>query len=205
MRAYDAYSKYAALFPGREVIDQPLWDTATYTSAATTQLRFFNVTRATLDLSNMRVAGQLPFPEELYLRSVRVFVKNFAESINVVAAGNIQTGAADNINRLISTAALTLTIGNKNYGIYPLHTLPAGGGAQPVVNAVNNILIGGGAVDYAQTGRTHVRNNFALAVPIMIKSQQQFFVDIVWAAALTLTRNVNIQVVLDGDLIRGIQ
>jgi len=199
------YAQYNSQFlAGKEVIDAALWDTLLYTSAATTQLIFFNATRATLDLSNMRVAGQLPAPEQFLVRAIRVYFKNRPESSATAAAGNIEPNSVEDIQLLIDNGACQLNIGQKDYGIYPIHLIAAGGGVAGKL-AVDNILVGGAAVSFGTNGRPHIKNTFTLAIPVLIKSSINFNVTLTWPAAVTLIRNVNISVVLDGDLVRAIQ
>ena len=199
------YAQYNSQYlAGKEVIDGALWDSLLYTSATTTQLIFFNATRATLDISNMRAAGQLPAPESFLIRSIRVYFKNRPESCATAAAGGVQPDSLNDIYLLIATGVLTLNIGQKDYGIYPLSLLGSGGGPNGYM-AVNNVLIAGGAAGYGQNGKPDNRSVFVLAKPVLIKSQINFNCTVTWPAAVTLIRNVNIEVVLDGDLIRAIQ
>jgi len=204
LRQLRQYAQYQTQYPGKEVIDAALWDTVLYTSAATVALTFFNALRATIDLSNMRAAGQLPAGESFMIRAIRVFFKGRAESTATAAAGAVQPDAIDDIAQLVDSGVLQLNIGQKDYGIYPLYLLAAGGGPYGGI-AVENILVAGAAASYGQNGDPHIYNTFTLSVPILIKSQINFNCVLTWPAALTLIRNVNIQVVLDGDLIRSIQ
>jgi hypothetical protein len=199
------YAQYNSQYlAGKEVIDAALWDSLLYTSATTTQLTFFNGTRATIDISNMRAAGQLPSPESFLIRSIRVYFKNRPESTATAAAGSVQPDSLNDIFLLVSTGVLTLNIGQKDYGIYPLSLLGCGGGPSGYMS-VNNVLIAGGACSYGQNGQPDNRSVFALAKPVLLKSQINFNCTVTWPAAVTLIRNVNIEVVLDGDLIRAIQ
>lgn len=198
------YTQFNSQYPGREVIDGALWDTLLFTSAATTLLTFFNNTRATIDLSNMTQAGQLPSPDSFLVRAIRIFFKNRPESQNSTAAATVQTGSTDDIRRVLENAALIFNIGQKDYGIYPAVTIPAGGGVWGTMG-ISNVLIAGSNVDWANNGRPHIYNTFTLGKPVLIKSQINFNVQLFWNAALALVRNVNIMVVLDGDRIRAIQ
>lgn len=199
-----AYEKYATQMKDLEVIGAMLWDSVTYTSAATVQATFFTATRATLDLSNMEVAGQLAAPKAFLIRAIRVYAKQRSESVNAVGAGNAQTGAIDNIAQLINTGALTMTVGAKRYMEFPLWKMSAGGGVWSVFQ-VSNILIGGAYADHGQFGAAHARNIYTLSKPLFLEPQVNFRVDIFWAAALTLTRNTVITVALEGDLFRPVQ
>jgi hypothetical protein len=126
------------------------------------------------------------------------------ESVNTAAATNPETGALDNIAQLMNTGVLTLIVGAKNYSQFPLWALPSAGGAYGTIS-VNNILIGGAAVDYGNGGLPHAKNVYSLTKPLFLAPQINFQVNLFWPAALTLTRNTNIRVVLDGDLIRPVQ
>jgi hypothetical protein len=60
-------------------------------------------------------------------------------------------------------------------------------------------------VDYAQNGRPHCKDIYALAKPLLIETSQNFVYQLSWPAALTLTRNLTLCLALEGDLIRSIQ
>lgn len=90
------------------------------------------------------------------------------------------------------------------YGHYPSWMFPAGGGAHGGI-AVRDILIAGGATDYGQLGTMHAHDVYTLAKPLFIEPQMSFQVTMTWAAAQTLTRNINLCVALEGDLIRAVQ
>lgn len=199
-----AYLKYATQQDKFEVINAALWDTLQYTSAATLRLTYFTATRATIDLGNMEVAGQLPYPKAFLVRSLKIFLKQRPESVNEVAATNPQTGAIDNIATLFNTGAVQINIGSKNYGIYPLWVFGCAGGPSGIM-LQTNVLIAGSYADYAQSGRAHSKDGFTFAVPLFIEPQMNFNVDIQWGAAVTLTRNLNLCVSLEGDLIRPVQ
>lgn len=199
------YTKYNTQFEGQlETIGGVLYDTVTYTSAATVALRLFNIVRATQDLSNMLAAGQLAYPTSFLIRAIRLFVKQRPESIATAAAAAAQGGALDNIAQLLNTGVLTLQIGSKPYFQYPLWAIPAGGGVYGQL-AVNDILVGGSLADYGNVGYPDSKNGLTLTKPVLIAPQINFFVDLFWPAAITLTRNVNITVLFDGDLTRQVQ
>jgi hypothetical protein len=199
-----AYLQYATQMDKFEVINGSLWDTLTYTSGATLRLTYFTATRATIDLSNLEVAGQLPYPKAFLVRSMKVFLKQRPESVNSVAATAVQTGAINNVVGLFDTGAVTINVGSKNYGIYPLWVFGCAGGPSGFM-AQTNILIAGSYADYGQSGLPHSKAGFTFSVPLFIEPQMNFNVDIQWAAAVTLTRNLTLCVSLEGDLIRPVQ
>lgn len=205
MRALD-YQDYATMTSGREVIHGALWDTLTYTSAATVFLNFFQQTVAafTYDVTNMLNAGQLPYPKQFLVRAIRMWLRQRPESINAVAAGNIQTGALNNVHLLVNTGILIITHGAKEYGRYPLRDITAGNGIAGNIG-VSNVLIGGAVVDYGQNGVPHSKNIFTLAKPLLIETNMNFLYRMEWPAALTLTRDTQICLLLEGDEIRQVQ
>lgn len=194
------YQRYDTQFQGaKECIGWTWYDTVTYVSAATTALAMFTVTRATLNLGNMEVAGQLASPKAFFLRAIRVdpIIIPFATT----AAGNgaAQTGAITDMQALTHNGILQLTIGQKVYGQWPLWMLPAGGGmvvagVYPIAQVVTN-------------GIADPRAVYSLTKPLFIAPQINFRVDLLWPAGAitTVATAPNIWVGLDGDLIRPVQ
>ena len=206
MRVQD-FAQYATLTKGREVIHGFIWDTLAFTNATVT-LNFFQQTLAatTLDVTNMRNAGQLPYPFQFLVRAVRCIIKQQPESVNQVAPAGIQTGAINNAQMIGNTGVLKITHGAKEYGIYPLWMLSSGGGPYGQ-SLVNNILIAGGYADHGGLGLPHARNVFTLAKPMLIETSMNFLYNLSWPAGAlaTITRTVNICLCLEGDLIRPVQ
>ena len=205
MRAMD-YQQYATLTAGREVIHGAIWDSLLYTSAATVTLNFFQQSLAALtpDVTNLLTPGQLPYPKQFLVRGIRMWLRQRPESINAVAAGNIQTGALNNVHLLVNTGLLIITHGSKEYGRYPLRDITAGNGIAGSIG-VSNILVGGAVADYGQNGYPHCKNVMTLAQPLLIETNMNFLYQMVWPAAVTLTRNTTISLLLEGDEIRPVQ
>lgn len=199
-----SYQRLATTTGQAEVLHWMLWDTLTYTSAATLNLAFFQTVKATFDLSNMEIGGQLPAPRQFLIRSMRLFIKQRPESVNVVAPPAVQTGALNNVALLFYNAGVQINIGSKEYGRYPAHLFLAGGGPSGQIQ-VSNVLIAGATVDYGQLGKPSGKNIFTFATPMLIEPQINFNVTLTWAAAQTLTRSLPICCLLEGDLIRPIQ
>jgi hypothetical protein len=198
------YQRFNSQYPGKEVITGALWDTLQYPQAGALRLEFFAANRATLDLSNMTGNGQLPQPESFLVRSIQVYIKNRPESTATAAAGAVQADSLEDIANIVHNGALTFIVGQKDYGIYPVDCLPAGGGPWGTL-CVNDVLIAGAAVSYANNGFPHTTHVFALAVPVLIAPQINFRCAITWAALLPIIRATMIQVALVGDSIRAIQ
>lgn len=201
------YQDYDTQYKGKkEALGWMLWDTATYTSGTTTQLTFFTALRATIDLSNMQLAGQLPAPQAFLVRAIRFYPKQVPRATTRAASGNAQTGVVSDIQLLINTGVLELTVGAKSYGLLPLWLLPSGGGAFGAYAADGDEPSTGILIDYATNGVPDPRNVFTLAIPIFIGPQINFRVTVTWPAALTLAGgNTSLCVGLDGDLIRPVQ
>lgn len=197
------FQRYNTQYEGaKESIGWMWWDTVTYVSAATVNINLFNAIRATPDLSNMEVAGQLAAPKAFFCRAIRFFAKQQPEATTVAATANTQTGVMDDLAQLINTGVLAFTIGNKLYAQLPLWCLPSGGDIVPFV-ATGDIDV---IVDYASNGLADPRAVFTLSKPLFIAPQINFIVTLSWPAPITLALgNTNITVVLDGDLVRPVQ
>jgi hypothetical protein len=201
------YASYDTQYKGaKEIIGWSWWDTVTYVSGTTTALALFTSTRATVDLSNMEIAGQLAAPKAFFLRAVRFYIKQRPRSVARAAATNPQTGAVDNASQLGNTGVLLLTIGQKSYMQTPLWMLCAGGGAFGVIALEGATADPGGAADFGQLGLPDPRAVFTLAKPLFIAPQINFRVDLSWPAAITLAGgDTTVSVILDGDLVRPVQ
>lgn len=195
------FQPYDTQYKGaKEAVGWMLWDTVPYVSAASVNLNFFNVARATVDLSNMEIPSQLAAPKAFFLRAIRFYVKNvpWAAAVAVAAA---QTGQASDIQLLINTGVFQLTIGNKLYVQLPLWTLLSGGGV-----AGSAASGGAGFYDVASLGMPDNRAPYTLAKPLFIAPQINFIGNIIWPAAVVLVQgDTDITVALDGDLIRPVQ
>lgn len=205
------YAQYATMTQGREVIHGALWDTLQYTSGATTVLNFFQQTIAALtpDVTNMQNPGQLPYPWQFLVRAIRFFVKQRPESVLMAATTAVQTGALNNIALLVNTGLLNILHGSKQYGPYPLHVITAGAGPYGGI-AVGDVGAGApldaSGIDYGQNGTPHAKHVFTLAKPLLIETAMNFNYSLSWpAGAVTLTRNLNLCLALEGDLIRQVQ
>lgn len=199
MNAWDILrSKYGTLLEQSQTISWIWFHKLTYVSTTTTQLTFFNAVPATPDLGNMELAGQLSGMKAFVVNAIRV---HFATA-NVIAGAAPLSG--DDVALLINNGTLNFTVGQKNYGLWPLHALPAGGGVH-----INPAGAGGEAGDefigIAQNGVPDPRCVYTLTHPLLIEPQINFDCQIRWPAAQTLSGNLAITVMLDGSLIRPVQ
>ncbi len=199
MHAWDIFrQKYGTRLDQSQVINWIWYDTLLYTSAVTTQLTFFNAIRATRDIGNMEVAGVLAHPKAFIVRGIRVSIER------VPTQGTALPIAATDIALLTYNGFATFEIGNKNYGVWPLQALPAGSGpcaalAAAGAEATNEIFAN------ATHGTPDPRAIYTLSQPLLIDPQINFQFQLGWAAAQALSGNVNIKVMLDGELMRPVQ
>jgi hypothetical protein len=198
------YQRYSTIYGNqKEVIGWPLYDTVTYVSAATLSLELFTAMRANKSLSNMEAAGALPAPKAFLVRAPKFYVKQRPRSVAAAAATNPNTGVTDNLVQLVNDGVFRLIVGSKEYGYVPLWQLCSGGGVMP---AMTQGGAGTGLIDYATLGVPDCRNVWSLSKPVLIESQVNFKVELYWSTVVTLAGgNVDLQVVLDGDMIRAIQ
>lgn len=190
----------------KEGIRQPLYDHETFTSNATTQLRFFSVPAGqggkTKADTNMTLASQLPAGWKFIVQTVEVFVypgataSGYTRKDPVVAAGAVPDFAND-VWALAASGWCEIVVGSKPYlTVAPLLMLPPRSGI--VVNpAASGTDMN---VDYARlAGRPYVLN------PVLpLDANTNFEVTLNWPAPLTLPsgNNARIGVVLDGLLFR---
>jgi hypothetical protein len=198
------FQPYQTQYPASEIIGWQWWDTQQYPAAGSLALAFFGATQVTLDLSNMEVAGQLAAPKAFLIRGVGMYIKQRTESVNAVAAGNVQTGAFNNVTQIVNTGVLTLTIGSKIYNQIPLWMIPTPGGAFGILQ-VSNILVGGATASAGTNGWPHAKSFYTLTKPLLIAPQINFRVNLFWPALAAITRATNISIILDGDLFRPVQ
>lgn len=199
MNAWDILrQKYGTLLEQSQTISWIWYDKLLYTSGTTVLLTYFNAIRATLDLGNMVVAGALQGMQAFVVKAIRVYIET-----QTVVAGAVPLSGND-VARLINNGVLSFTVGQKNYGIWPLHALPAGSGVyNPMAGA------GGEAANEfssgAQNGFPDPRCIYTLEHPLLIEPQISFSAQIQWPAAQTLSGNLSITTMLDGSLVRPVQ
>lgn len=197
MNAWDTLrQKYGTILEQSQTISWIWYDKLPYVSTTTTLLTFFNGVRATLDLGNMELAGQLSGMKAFVLKAIRVY---FQTQVSNAATF---VGSVNDILLLINSGVFSLTVGQKNYGIWPLHCLPGGSGvAAQLADGITAVQLQSGS-----NGAPDPRAVYTLEHPLLIEPQINFQAQIQWPAALTLnTTPTNITVMLDGSLVRPVQ
>lgn len=162
-----------------EAVPWVLFDSQTYTSAATTTLTFFGAAQANRTLSNLSQGGQLPEPQYF-----EIYNLGFDLLKDATTDAGAETGALDDINKLmlVGQPIFTLEIANKNYGQFPLSFLHTSGGFWGVgwgtFTAEESIQIGNNSVP---DGGWNWHGG------VIIPPKQNFSVVVTWNAAQTLT------------------
>lgn len=188
-----------------EYIADTLFDTRTYTSAATTQLSFFSG-QQTDDLTNLALGNMLPDKQGFLVMSIRFFPKLQPRSVARAAAAAVQTGPTNDVQQLTATGRLSFNFLNKDYGTFPLWMLPAGGGVQSMMSAEGATADPGGIVDYASNGFPDARNMYVLEQPLFLPPMTKLGVVARWPTALTLQGgNTALVIVFDGLMVRPVQ
>jgi hypothetical protein len=201
-----AYNQYRTTYPDIEVIGGMLWDTAQYVTATTLRLTFFNAVRATPDLSNMDTPSMLSNNKAFLIRAFRFRVLQTSRSTTRAADGSVQPGAVDNIAQLLNTGFLRLMISSKPYGEYPLWVVPSGDGPMGPSGADGDVATTGLVQDWAICGEPSSDNVLSLTQPLFLAPMVNFYVELLFQAAITLAGgSTNLQVILDGDLMRPVQ
>jgi|SRR5215813_12370447 len=180
-----------------EVVPSMLYDTASYTSATTTDLAFFTSVRATEDLSNLRSPTVLPNPQSFLIQNINVYFRTVPNLAATAAAGEV-----NDMILLVNTGIFKMTIGTKIYGPFPLWKLPASSFVKAYVTGTFTAPL---YYNYGQPDGPL----YPLFPNLMIAPLQNFEVHLLWpAGAVTLgapTSPLPVQIVLDGQLARAVQ
>jgi len=195
------WTSYVTQSPvGLEIIPAVLYDVLTYTDNSTRDLVFFQQTNVALSISNLKQAGMLPNPQSFLIQNIRVFFRSALQTIDAGAAGPLAGTENDKI-LLANTGIAVLTLGTKKYGPWPMWSLPAGtfwkGGLASAGAEAANLVHAYGQLDGPL---------YPLFPNLMIAPLQNFDLTLSWPqAAVDLSADMIIQVMLDGQLARAVQ
>jgi hypothetical protein len=177
-----------------EAIQWTWYDTQTYTDNSTTQLRFFTTQSSDRSITNLDIAGQLPYFFELHFITLDV-VPTAATAFVTTAAGGVG-GILDDLGMILVSGRgrYTMSINSKPYGPFPLQQLHGTGGPN-----------GGGwgtftAEESLQFGVNSVPDGSFLQFngSKIIRPNQPFNVVVDWPAALNLTADYRLRMGLHG-------
>ena len=180
----------------QEAIWHTVFDTQTYTSAATTGLTFFQNTNNDKTLSNMEAAAQFPSPQSFQIHNI---------TLDIITAAGVSTaatnaGSLDDAWRLLlgGRPTFTLTISSKAYGPYPATFLHASGGP---MGSLGTAIATPGSLQLGVNAQT---GGWNYCGRIIIPEQVSFSLSLAWSAAQTLTGNALIRVAMSGVLNRRV-
>lgn len=161
-----------------EAVPYVLYDSQTYTSAATTKLDFFTAVNSDPTLSNMEVSGTLPNPQVFEIH--RIFIDVLSRPSDNAAATPL--GQADDLALLFNTARATLTfsMSSKTLGPIPARFC---GPSHAIMGAMTGTLT---AVAQIQMGWRALTGGYPVNGQIVIPPQQKFGFTMNFSAAQTL-------------------
>ncbi len=177
-----------------------LYDTQLITSATTTSATFFQTVQTDPTMGNMESAGQLPDPQYFILHYVTCDILDPP----IANAGHAASalGPVNDIDVLLKTqrATFTFQMSNKTYGPFPLTLCHGTGGAT-----------GNGTATYTAEASIWYGNNgivgsggFPFLGSIVIPPKVGFKFTVNFAAAPTLSGNINMRLGLAGVLYRRV-
>jgi hypothetical protein len=187
-----------------EVIWQPKYDYQVYDAAGATQFTFFQTPLgqggSTLADTNMQAAGQMPRPQEFLVTGIQVYFRpGNAVGREVAAAAVLPENWNDVNDVMFGDAWLDFFIGSKSYL-----------DDAPLAKFTQQFCIGGGGwiagtpaaaaiqgVDYA----VHKGRYYSIT-PVKLPANQNFNVTLNFPAAIPISVDGTIGVILDGFLYR---
>lgn len=209
MSFQDWRRKFSTVSPGaKEIISHQFDHRQTYTSGTTVELTYFQAAVAGIN-------GNWPGPNGLnngnsfLMQALGITIQlNPTEDAPVAGAGQVLPGAIRDMNSLIYGGFAELKIGEKDYGKWPVWKLPAGGGTWAELAEAGTAVAGSRmTAQHAVSGVPEIRNVYSLPIPLAIPPLFSVEVTLKWPVAITLApaQNPNIDVWLDGQLMRPIQ
>ncbi len=192
---------------GLEVIPAMLYDTEPFVGGVTRELELFktNVGK-NLAQTNMKQNGLLANPESFLIQNIRVYFHNHPQSDDsgVADSADLVSQFSDLVT-LVSRGILQLLIGEKQYGPWPLWTLPAHNFVKGGFSTGSDLLADYGQVDGML---------YELVPNLMIAPLQPFQVTLSWPGlpVIALSQDAGevgetlpIEVLFDGKKARAIQ
>src|SRR5690606_4792173 len=117
-----------------------IYDTQTYTSAATTTLTFFNTQQSDPTLGNLEQAGGLTDPQWFEIHNWGLDILTDGSAV----VGVTEAGILDDIAKimLVGRPVFTFSTSHESYGPYPLSLLHTSGGPTGQPSAGNSVATG---------------------------------------------------------------
>ena len=170
-----------------ECIYHQYYDTQLYTSAATVQQKFFQVSNVDQTLTNLPQGGQLPAPQLFQIYDVCLDILPITPVSLATAVGPaVATGILNDMALMIfgdgQRPVWTLVISNKNYGPYSLTALHGTGG--PTGWFAGSSIATSSA--FLQYGRNDPSPGWNYLGRMIIPQQVNFYLQIDYFGAATL-------------------
>lgn len=185
---------------GLEVIPDQIYQALTYTDNTTTNLSYFTTISANKSLGNLVTAGMLPNPQSFLIQAIRLYARLTIQTVDMAASAADLVGSANDLALLVNTGRLQLNIGQKSYGPWRLWMLPAGSAPKPTLAAA-----GAEAAAQVSTYAQIEGAIWGMFPHLMIAPLQNFDVQIDWPAAVNLSADLVLEVMLDGQRARAVQ
>jgi hypothetical protein len=190
-----------------EFIQDTLYDTVTYTSAATTQLSVFATGR-----SNAYNLGNLPangaYPDRTGFLIMGYTFKPFFQPRSTARAtsSTVQTGVTNDLSLITQSAWFQIKILDKDYAFVPLDLIPCGAGIMSMMAAEGATADPGGIIDFATQGTPDARNIYVLEEPLFLPPMVPLTASLNWPSAVTLASgNTSLRFVMHGLKVRPVQ
>jgi len=173
-----------------------IYDTATYVDNTTTNLQFFNTARANVQLTNFGGRGQFPEPQFFrpHALTVDIIIVMAATSFSDMHRLLFGTGVAGS-----GAPTIELQYANKSYGSWPLSFAHGSGGAVGMSDTTTAVATNQVAYNSYPDGGIWLAGQTVTFAP-----NQQFQIDLGWAAAVDIAADINIRVNMTGEWFRRV-
>lgn len=179
-----------------EVFHRPIWDTQTIATNQSAAVNWFVTAQATLDLGN----EVFPLKNSYLCAAIGIYFKDSIGADNLPVSGTAYAGRGNDHVLITNTGVLSITIGGKSYGDWPMFKLIPGAGVWGLVAAGGTPT----AIDYTQMGPPDPRAMFKLAIPLVMPMNTKIVMSSTWpGGALSLSATSKACLILDGKEARG--
>jgi len=189
----------------KEVIRQPLYDSATYAAAGQTSLSFFQTPKGqggkTAADTNMELAGTLPMGKSFLVEEICLYALPSANPATATAVNDF----LNDLYTIYKAGNLKFTISSKEYlNVAPLMMLPPKTGLEATSSAATTVAATSMNTNYASASGEIFRFSPA---NLMIVSNTNFELTLNWPTALALPSGTTAKlfIVLGGVMYRWVQ
>ena len=190
----------------REVVSQPLWDTWLHAIGGTVPAVWFQAPLGTLDnlagaaktlwMTNMKLAGQLPSPQNYFVWSIRYEVYPTAIGAKLPDLDEIWElywGTGNFIVGAKTALEFPFTYATAGYGVVPYISQANAGAAAAADNITHT---------HGQPGHHAV---WRLAQPVIMEPNENWRIEATWPVLPTPSVAASAKITLDGQMVRSVQ